>query len=391
MSVLCPVAYVALASVPLAMPWWFVALAQSYCNSRLRALMVCLYSLGPAFYTLGSVTKVVCLGKAVLTRGQELPVKVALLNGSGVVAIDLPETGQLLSPRRAHRRGELRADEDSATRALSEVLGGRVQAPCVCGLVKEIGFTRRAHRTYTALAEFYTLCEDGGARGALVTRHQGLEERQLLCSGTARLVVERCTMFWSGCEGLPLTREKREQLDAFLRENQALTCIAYANRQLDSRLEAECRHTPVAVRVGNEAADSSLAARVESELILLGLVLLAARSIAGAGGAISCIKEQLHAHFLFFSAEGKAPSVALSSKYGFGTEWNTVVSARQAENGESVMDDSTRLPRGVDSIRECVQQTGDDTVLKVPVFCDCDDKASDEMLSVLHEHGEVVL
>lgn len=93
-------------------------------------------------------------------------------------------------------------------------------------------------------------------------------------------------------------------------------------------------------------------------------------------------------HFMYFSSEDVKRSTFFASKLGLETDWNCVISLKDAP--EPYMDGPARLPRGISRIRPHLAEQ-DNVPLRVPVFCDCTPESSAEMIKILQENGAVVL
>lgn len=76
---------------------------------------------------------------------------------------------------------------------------------------------------------------------------------------------------------------------------------------------------------------------------------------------------------------------------GLETDWNTCIRL-SGENDDADFDDhyiKARLPRGIESIRNHLENT-DDIPLQISLFADCRKESIQEMIKIFQEYGEVV-
>lgn len=95
--------------------------------------------------------------------------------------------------------------------------------------------------------------------------------------------------------------------------------------------------------------------------------------------------------FVYFSTKSVKESKAFAERLGLETDWNTCIRLT-FDNNEDEMDDhyiKARLPRGVDKVREHLENV-DDIPLQVSLFADCNSYATTEMIKIYQEYGEVV-
>ncbi|KAN0019353.1 hypothetical protein ACTFIU_002561 [Dictyostelium citrinum] len=94
--------------------------------------------------------------------------------------------------------------------------------------------------------------------------------------------------------------------------------------------------------------------------------------------------------FVYFSNEDRRTSNSFVNKLGLETDWNCCISLRDpAPNEVIVPDGPSRLPKGISSIRQHLEEV-DNVPLLVPMFSDCNKANTKEMIKILQENGEVV-
>ncbi|KAI9090541.1 hypothetical protein DFS34DRAFT_653986 [Phlyctochytrium arcticum] len=97
--------------------------------------------------------------------------------------------------------------------------------------------------------------------------------------------------------------------------------------------------------------------------------------------------------FVYFSSAGERESKAYAERLGLEIDWNSCI-LLSPDNGETpgyleLHDMKAKLPRGVDKIRDHIQNV-DDVPLHVSLFAECSPSSVREMVKIFQEYGEVV-
>ncbi|CAI2180491.1 8935_t:CDS:10 [Funneliformis geosporum] len=100
--------------------------------------------------------------------------------------------------------------------------------------------------------------------------------------------------------------------------------------------------------------------------------------------------------FVYFSPTAERESKAYGERLGLETDWNSCIllSSPGDENsfGDGYLeshDIKARLPRGIDNIREHLEEV-DDIPLHVSLFAECTPETTREMIKIFQDYGEVV-
>ncbi|TPX71870.1 hypothetical protein SpCBS45565_g00930 [Spizellomyces sp. 'palustris'] len=97
--------------------------------------------------------------------------------------------------------------------------------------------------------------------------------------------------------------------------------------------------------------------------------------------------------FVYFSSAPERESKAYAERLGLEIDWNSCI-LLSPDNGSTpgyleLHDMKARLPRGVDKIRDHIENV-DDVPLHVSLFAECSSYSVREMVRIFQEHGEVV-
>lgn len=96
--------------------------------------------------------------------------------------------------------------------------------------------------------------------------------------------------------------------------------------------------------------------------------------------------------FVYFSPSFERESKAFADRLGLETDWNACILLSRDSSSRGYLephDIKARLPRGIDDIRQHIEQV-DDIPLHVSLFAECHPKDTAEMIKIFQENDEVV-
>ncbi|KAL1921766.1 uncharacterized protein VTP21DRAFT_10408 [Calcarisporiella thermophila] len=176
--------------------------------------------------------------------------------------------------------------------------------------------------------------------------------------------------------------------------------LAYTSQKLIPRTRP--RHPPWWVEGDNEndvSSDSEMSQQDFYRNVIRNQVFLGLASLAHEPKTDVCdfIEDLRMAgiRFVYFSRTAERESKAYAERLGLETDWNSCIllsSANDEECGSGYLqehDIKAKLPRGIENIRPHLEEV-DDIPLHVSLFAECTPEATQEMIRVFQEYGEVV-